>query len=581
MVSLKLIGAAIAATAVVGGGAIVTPQVMDALTLSCATLPAGGSWNTANASSDPGCTVNVPSGPYGPQVIEWVPGRDSAAPVTFVPQGPVTIGGNLTVKASGVHIAGQATGTVTDWRSRTYSITVADDLIVAGDSATQKPHNVTIEGIDADSLQTMTATNVIARDIDSGPIVQGAACDRPEPKIGANVDGEIAAGAPLNHTWERVVVHGQDISLAGGQAGCHTGGMFIVNGDGIAIRESVFTENVIYNIQVQNYVGAPARNVTIENSWFTCPVLAEWEAPQYTCNGQASIQFNAASTFPDWLIRFSSFALNESVFGNFEASFSNLRLVGNIGQKPGPDICGRAGVTFGFNAWIGGTCGSADVSVSNPFVSLVKGAYDLHLKAANDLVTPTTGDYAIPGDIDRQARSTPKDAGSDEFDGAPPPPPPPSFECSDGIDNDSDGVIDYPADPGCSDAQDTDETDPPPPPPPPTACADGIDNDGDGKIDLADLGCTDAADDDEIDPVPPPPPPPDPDRVIFCSEFVPNERASWQPGKVLAKWAAQNPGERDIWSAFADAICAGQSPSPPPLATLHGKTLVAVGKMAL
>jgi hypothetical protein len=38
--------------------------------------------------------------------------------------------------------------------------------------------------------------------------------------------------------------------------------------------------------------------------------------------------------------------------------------------------------------------------------------------------------------------------------------------CSDKIDNDGDGKIDSPADPGCTSATDTDETDPPPPPPP-------------------------------------------------------------------------------------------------------------------
>lgn len=47
-----------------------------------------------------------------------------------------------------------------------------------------------------------------------------------------------------------------------------------------------------------------------------------------------------------------------------------------------------------------------------------------------------------------------------------PPEPIPLPVCSDGIDNDSDGKIDYPADPGCISAADTDETDPPIPPPP-------------------------------------------------------------------------------------------------------------------
>jgi len=45
--------------------------------------------------------------------------------------------------------------------------------------------------------------------------------------------------------------------------------------------------------------------------------------------------------------------------------------------------------------------------------------------------------------------------------GDPPPPddPPRVFACSDGIDNDSDGQIDFPNDPGCDNEQDNDETD--------------------------------------------------------------------------------------------------------------------------
>jgi hypothetical protein len=46
--------------------------------------------------------------------------------------------------------------------------------------------------------------------------------------------------------------------------------------------------------------------------------------------------------------------------------------------------------------------------------------------------------------------------------------------CSDGLDNDGDALTDFPADPGCADAHSTQE-DP--------ACDDDVDNDGDGRID--------------------------------------------------------------------------------------------------
>jgi len=71
------------------------------------------------------------------------------------------------------------------------------------------------------------------------------------------------------------------------------------------------------------------------------------------------------------------------------------------------------------------------------------------------------------------------------------------------------------------------------------------------------------------------------DQDIFCSEFVPNEKATWTPGKPLAKWANQNPSERDQWSLFAALICQGDDPSPPLPSSLHGRTLVAAGKLAL
>ncbi|NOY93083.1 MAG: VWA domain-containing protein, partial [Deltaproteobacteria bacterium] len=65
--------------------------------------------------------------------------------------------------------------------------------------------------------------------------------------------------------------------------------------------------------------------------------------------------------------------------------------------------------------------------------------------------------------------------------------------CSDGIDNDGDGQVDFPADLGCSSPSDSDETNP--------ECSDGVDNDGDGDIDWpADLECSSPYDTTEAGP---------------------------------------------------------------------------------
>lgn len=68
-------------------------------------------------------------------------------------------------------------------------------------------------------------------------------------------------------------------------------------------------------------------------------------------------------------------------------------------------------------------------------------------------------------------------------------------QCADGIDNDGDGLIDYPLDPDCTSALDDDEGGIAAPTP---ECADSIDNDGDGLIDYpSDPGCDDPTDTDE------------------------------------------------------------------------------------
>ncbi|MFH1589530.1 MAG: hypothetical protein ABIB43_03115 [archaeon] len=71
----------------------------------------------------------------------------------------------------------------------------------------------------------------------------------------------------------------------------------------------------------------------------------------------------------------------------------------------------------------------------------------------------------------------------------------PIYECSDGIDNDNDGLIDYPNDPGCESTEDDDEYNDPIIV---YQCSDGLDNDGDGLIDFpSDPGCDSLTDDDE------------------------------------------------------------------------------------
>src|SRR5579871_5690245 len=72
----------------------------------------------------------------------------------------------------------------------------------------------------------------------------------------------------------------------------------------------------------------------------------------------------------------------------------------------------------------------------------------------------------------------------------------PCSQCQDGIDNDGDGLIDYPNDPGCFAPEQNSEEDDCPSGPNCPQCGNGIDDDGNGIIDFSggDPGCMSAAD---------------------------------------------------------------------------------------
>lgn len=144
-------------------------------------------------------------------------------------------------------------------------------------------------------------------------------------------------------------------------------------------------------------------------------------------------------------------------------------------------------------------------------------------------------------------------------------------QCSDGIDNDGDQKVDA-SDPGCSFAQDNDETDPPAP-----QCSDETDNDGDQKVDFGrDPGCVSAGDNDETDP---------PAQLTWsspgpqCSDGVDNDgdkKLDFGPDP-----GCSSVGDNDETDpAVVVAASSSQSPrllSPFPVVRLRGRLLSARG----
>jgi hypothetical protein len=175
---------------------------------------------------------------------------------------------------------------------------------VEGDSSTQYPRGVTIDGAATGNLGTYSSDNVTVRDTDVGPRLIDLPCQWPENRIAAN---GVSGRPPTNVLWERVVIHDQNRTLAAANKDCHFGGLQLWNGNNITIRQSVFERNVVYHIDVGESGYGPS-NVVLSGNSFSCPADNSWVGDR--CDGQRAVQFDAPANFV------SSFALSGNIAAN-------------------------------------------------------------------------------------------------------------------------------------------------------------------------------------------------------------------------------------------------------------------------
>ena len=411
-----------------GGTLFLAPGGSDSA--ACTTSAPCATLNRAYQIAQPGQVVELAGGTYGTQVIASRASMRNLSPgcepgntancVVFRPASgaTVTINGVLEVRGSSVWVDGSASGSAPA-EGRTYNIKVTGYADTEADSTTNYPDHVILEGIDATNFGAFNVDTATFKDIDVGPAtVTGSTCmirqgRGMENKIGF---GGNAAFVPRNVTLDGLVIHDQNGDAGREDGDCHFGGLFIVTVDGLTIRNSIFSQNVVYNIQIQNFEGPAPKNVTMENNWFGCPVDWLYIAPT-TCDNQPDVQFNASSNFSNFLFRYNSFGggLGQMVPG---ASYSNVRVIGNAGSSPSKCF---AGWTFGYNAWDRPSgCSATDVNLGSlPFVNPTPGQENFTLQSSSkavDLVTASSGEYAVGSDINGTARplGAARDAGAVE-----------------------------------------------------------------------------------------------------------------------------------------------------------------------
>jgi hypothetical protein len=438
---LVLAAAALAAAAPAHAAVYVSPSGSDKA--PCTRAAPCRSFDRGYVVARPGQTILLAGGSYPSQTIEVDPTKVNArANVVFrpAPRATVTVAGELTMKGSHATFLGSA---------NPYDFRLRKLTSVATPGPTTSNH-VEFVNLDGETFTIGPNHDITIKGGDWGPSVACHARGSKTPRSGWCPEGSLyakrgndgSAGSYENNIGPDGTIKNQwphDIVLDGltihdqnslDLTKLHSGGLFIISGYRIAIRNSKFLRNVVYQIQVQDFTNrdccgmsfGPAHDVVIENNWFGAAVtgLSDPGADGADDN-QPELQLDprGGRCWSNWLIRFNSFHKMASLGFDADPCFDNVRVVGNVGRHPGLHcFAGARGLTWAYNAWVGGQCGPTDVALDAlPYVSDAIGHEDYHLTGgpALDLVTATDADASLGRDIDGRARlAGARDAGADE-----------------------------------------------------------------------------------------------------------------------------------------------------------------------
>jgi hypothetical protein len=326
------------------------------------------------------------------------------------------------------------------------------------------------------------------------------------------IGGETDIQPDENLVARNGVCRGNQVYRANQQGGGYAGGIYVDGARDIVIENNIVAESDLgIEVGAENH-GTDAQNIVVRNNLLysnqrVCIVFGGYNSSvgRVTNSSFLSNTCYKNDVLGDgvgelWI----QYASNNEVRNNIFYSTSQNVLIysenGNVNNTLDynlfftEDGTGAAEFTWqnthyqGFEVYRGGSGQDAHSLFADPQL-LSPESQDFHLDASSPAIDAgDPGRVIDPDEVDLDGAprlgGARVDIGVDESDGSSGSP-----ACGDGLDNDGDGLIDHPDDPGCDDSDDASESSPL------LVCDDGLDNDGDNLIDFpADSGCTDVLD---------------------------------------------------------------------------------------
>ncbi len=320
--------------------------------------------NRAYEVSAGGETVRLLAGSYPEQRLEGDGAKTSSSHVVFAPASGASIKftGAIDVLASHLTIEDMA----------------VQDVNVGNFEANENkpnPSEVTLLDLTGRNFEIASATHITVEGGSWGP---ATACA--EAYTGSYEGDNNAIRQPTTQPPEDILINETIIHNVQSDNfdECHIEGLAIFAGNHVTVSNSKFYENSLYDILMQQNVGAAPDNVTLKGNWFATAVDTTGRNGEPAGNHDGIAIGNELS---------ENVTLEDNHFNDIldmedveeDSTFHNVRVVGNVGIQPYENYpCGSlSGIEWSKNIWQNDKCAATDVDLEGaalPYVNTANGS---------------------------------------------------------------------------------------------------------------------------------------------------------------------------------------------------------------